>query len=182
MSSKRNEYHVDGHAKKAAILFVACKPNPASRVKIPDAMRIKGYSPNNKATDQALQMQVHHVCGPATRVKIPDAMRIKGYSPNKATDQALQMQMHCEVKKIKQRRLFLALPLLQLQPVSATAATSVLLILSTMARPAFCTIMLNLTFAPIFLTLPSPPKKTRKGSHQKKIEHQKEAKRKVVQG
>jgi hypothetical protein len=57
MTLKRGEHHVDCHAKKAAIFFVACGPNPATRLKIPDAMRLKGYSPN-EATDQALQMQV----------------------------------------------------------------------------------------------------------------------------
>ncbi len=49
MSSKRREYHVDCCAKKAAIFFLACEPNPATRVKIPDAMRIKGYSPSKAA-------------------------------------------------------------------------------------------------------------------------------------
>jgi hypothetical protein len=58
MTSKRREYHVDCCAKKAAIFFVACEPNTATRVKIPDAMRIKGYS-QSKVADQALQMQVH---------------------------------------------------------------------------------------------------------------------------
>jgi hypothetical protein len=37
--------------------FVACEQNPATRMKIPDAMRIKGYS-QSKAPNQALQMQV----------------------------------------------------------------------------------------------------------------------------
>jgi hypothetical protein len=46
MTLKRREYHVDCCAKKAAIFFVACEQNPATRVKIPDAMRIKGYSPS----------------------------------------------------------------------------------------------------------------------------------------
>jgi hypothetical protein len=58
MTSKRREYHVDCRAKKAAVFFVACEPNPATRVKIPNAMRIKGYSPS-KASNRALQMQVH---------------------------------------------------------------------------------------------------------------------------
>jgi hypothetical protein len=57
MTLKRREYHVDCGAKKAAIFFVACEQNPATRVKIPNAMRIKGYSPS-KAADQVLQMQV----------------------------------------------------------------------------------------------------------------------------
>jgi hypothetical protein len=57
MTSRRREYHVDCHAKKAAIFFVACEPNTATRVEIPDAMKIRGYS-QSKAADQALQMQV----------------------------------------------------------------------------------------------------------------------------
>jgi hypothetical protein len=65
MTSKRREYHVDCRAKKAAIFFVACEPNPATREKIPDAMRIKGYSPS-KASNQALQMQV---CCKAEKIK-----------------------------------------------------------------------------------------------------------------
>ena len=58
-SKRREEYHVDCCAKKAAIFFVACEPNPATRLKIPDAMRIKGYFPS-EAADRAQQMQVHH--------------------------------------------------------------------------------------------------------------------------
>ncbi len=57
MTSRRKEYHVDCPAKEAAIFFVACKPSTATRVKIPNAMRIRGYS-QSKATDRALQMQV----------------------------------------------------------------------------------------------------------------------------
>jgi hypothetical protein len=45
------EYHVDCRAKKAAIFFVACEPNPATRVKIPDAMRMKGYSPSKETAN-----------------------------------------------------------------------------------------------------------------------------------
>jgi hypothetical protein len=45
MTLKRREYHVDCRAKKAAIFFMACEQNPATRVKIPDAMRIKGVLP-----------------------------------------------------------------------------------------------------------------------------------------
>ncbi len=40
MTLKRREYHVDCRVKKAAIFFVACEQNPATRVKIPNAMRI----------------------------------------------------------------------------------------------------------------------------------------------
>jgi hypothetical protein len=59
MSSKRKEYHVDDHSKKAATFFVACEPNQATRVKIPDAMRAKGNT-DVEATNRTLQMQVRH--------------------------------------------------------------------------------------------------------------------------
>jgi hypothetical protein len=58
MTSRRRKYHVDCCAKKAAIFFVACEPNTATRVKIPNAMRIRGYS-QSEAANRALQMQVH---------------------------------------------------------------------------------------------------------------------------
>jgi hypothetical protein len=51
MTSKRMEYHVDCRAKKTAIFFVACEPNPATRVKIPDAMRMKGNSSSKEAAN-----------------------------------------------------------------------------------------------------------------------------------
>jgi hypothetical protein len=57
MSSKRREYHVDRRAKKAALFFEACDANPDTRVKIPNAMRIKGYSPS-EAADRSLQQEV----------------------------------------------------------------------------------------------------------------------------
>ena len=53
-SSKRREYHVDRRSKKAALFFMACDANPDTRVKIPDAMRIKRYSPS-EAADRSLQ-------------------------------------------------------------------------------------------------------------------------------
>ncbi len=56
---------MDRRSKKAALFFVACDANPDTRVKIPDAMRIKGYSPS-KAADRSLQMQV---CCKADKMK-----------------------------------------------------------------------------------------------------------------
>jgi hypothetical protein len=57
--SKRREYHVDLRAKKAATFFVACDAHSDTRVrvKIPDAMRAKGYS-DSEAADRSLQQQV----------------------------------------------------------------------------------------------------------------------------
>ena len=49
---------MDRRAKKAVLFFVACDANPDTRVKIPDAMRINGYSPSEAAADRLLQMQV----------------------------------------------------------------------------------------------------------------------------
>jgi hypothetical protein len=57
MTLRRREYHVDCRAKKAAIFFVAWEPNTATRVEIPNAMRIRGYS-QSKTADRVLQMQV----------------------------------------------------------------------------------------------------------------------------
>ena len=48
---------MDRRSKKAALFFVACDANPDTRVKIPDAIRIKGYSPR-EAANRSLQMQV----------------------------------------------------------------------------------------------------------------------------
>ena len=45
--------------QKAVLFFVACDANPDTRVKIPDAMRIKGYS-LSEAANRSLQMQVRH--------------------------------------------------------------------------------------------------------------------------
>jgi hypothetical protein len=58
MSSKRKEYKVvDARAKKAALFFLACDPNPVTRLSIPAAMRAKGYS-DAEAADQILVQQV----------------------------------------------------------------------------------------------------------------------------
>ena len=57
MSSKRKEYKVDARAKKAALFFLACDPNPVTRLSIPAAMRAKGYS-DTEAADRILVQQV----------------------------------------------------------------------------------------------------------------------------
>ena len=61
---------MDRRAKKAALFFVACDVNPDTRVKIPDAMRIKGYSPS-EAADRSLQMQVRREVDKITGEDIP---------------------------------------------------------------------------------------------------------------
>ncbi len=57
ISLKRKKYKVDDRAKKAVWFFVACQANPATKVKVTEAMRVKGYA-NSKATNLTLQQQV----------------------------------------------------------------------------------------------------------------------------
>ena len=57
MSSKRKEYKVDARAKKATLFFLACEPNPVTRLSIPMAMRAKGYT-DVEAAEQILVQQV----------------------------------------------------------------------------------------------------------------------------
>jgi hypothetical protein len=58
MFSKRKEYKVNDRAKKAALFFLECKANPATRLSIPAAMRAKGYL-DVDAMNQILIQQVH---------------------------------------------------------------------------------------------------------------------------
>ena len=51
------EHSVDARAKHEVSFFVACSGNPATTVKIPAAMRAKGYS-DTSAVDRVLKMQV----------------------------------------------------------------------------------------------------------------------------
>ncbi len=57
--NRRKEYKVEHPAEKAARFLVACKANPDTRVKVTEAMQVRGYS-DCKAADLTLQMQVHH--------------------------------------------------------------------------------------------------------------------------
>ena len=58
MSSSRKEHNVDACVKGAASFFMAYSGNPVTTLKIPAAMREKGYS-DTEAVDRALQKQVH---------------------------------------------------------------------------------------------------------------------------
>ncbi len=58
MSSKRKEYKVDDRTEKAACFFIACKADPATKVKVTEAMWVRGYS-NHEAADLTLQIQMH---------------------------------------------------------------------------------------------------------------------------
>jgi len=57
MSTKRKEYKGDASVRKAALFFLACEPNPVTRLSIPAAMRAKGYSDSEPA-DRILVQQV----------------------------------------------------------------------------------------------------------------------------
>ncbi len=58
MSLKRKEYKVDNCAEKVARFFITCKAKPATKVKVTEAMWVRGYS-DCKAANLTLQMQVH---------------------------------------------------------------------------------------------------------------------------
>ena len=55
--STRKEYGVDKRAQEAAQFYVECNKNPNTKLKIPAAMRAKGYS-DDDAADRTLQAQV----------------------------------------------------------------------------------------------------------------------------
>jgi hypothetical protein len=57
MSLKRKEYKVNDCTEKVARFVVASKANPDTRVKVTEAMQVRGYS-NCKAANLMLQMQV----------------------------------------------------------------------------------------------------------------------------
>ena len=59
MFSQGKEYKVDDRAKKAALFFLVCEANPATRLSIPAAMRAKGYS-DVDAMNRILIQQVRH--------------------------------------------------------------------------------------------------------------------------
>jgi hypothetical protein len=50
-------YKADDCTEKAARFIVSCKANPATKVKVTEAMRVRGYS-DHESTDLTLQMQV----------------------------------------------------------------------------------------------------------------------------
>jgi hypothetical protein len=62
------EYHVEGGP-----LLRGCDANPDTRVKIPDVMRINGYSPS-EAADRSLQMQVRHEADKIKGEAIPEIL------------------------------------------------------------------------------------------------------------
>ncbi len=57
---KRKEDKVDDCTEKAAHFFITCKANPATKVKVTEAMLMRGYS-DRESADLMLQMQVHHM-------------------------------------------------------------------------------------------------------------------------
>jgi hypothetical protein len=77
MSSKRREYHVDCRSKKAALFFLACEANPATRLSIPTAMRAKGYL-DVEAVDQILEQQVRR----ESQKKAPKILLVPSLRPH----------------------------------------------------------------------------------------------------
>jgi hypothetical protein len=57
MSLKRKEYKDDDHTEKAARFFVAGNANPATKVKVTEPMRVRGYS-DCESANLMMQMQV----------------------------------------------------------------------------------------------------------------------------
>jgi hypothetical protein len=108
-------------------------------------------------------------------------MRIKGYSISEAADRSLQQQVRREADKIKGE----AVP--GPSAPAAAASASALITLSTTAnvgRPALRTITVPAAVSVLpaagVAALPSPPRKTRKTSHQEQITRQNERKQKAV--
>jgi hypothetical protein len=73
MFSKRREYKVDDHAKKAAIFFQACEANHDTRLSIPAAMRAKGYSIRRTKSERCglLRRSRSHILASAKRLSPP---------------------------------------------------------------------------------------------------------------
>jgi len=150
MSSKRREYHVDHRAKKAALFFLACGKNPDTRVKIPDAMRAKGYS-DVEAANQSLQQQV---CREAEKLK-GEAIPCPPAPVAAATSSLIALSATANVGRPA------------LRTISPNPATFIVAPFVTVGGGK----------AGI---LPSPERRVRKTSHQAQIGKQNERKRKAV--
>ena len=107
-----------------------------------------------------------------TSVKIPDAMRIKGYSPSEAADRSLQQQVRREADRIKGE----AIPG---PPAPALLTTENV---GRLELQTITTILAAVSVLPAagVATLPSPPRKTRKTSHQEQIARQNKRKHRAV--
>ncbi len=117
---------------------------------------------------------------PDTRLSIPAAMRAKGYSDVEAADRILVQQVRRESQKKTPKD----------TPCPESAAALLLLALSptanvgraALARITPVLVAVSVLPAAGVAALPSPPRKTRKTSHQEQIARQNERKRRAVQG
>jgi hypothetical protein len=92
-------------------------------------------------------------------------MRVRGYSEDEAVNCKLQMQVHREVKKLK------GIASASVSAVLSAAAVMVALS-TTVTTTALATILPEDNDGSPVLSLPSPPKKTRKMSHQRQVNRQ----------
>ncbi len=137
------------------------------------------YKVDDRAKKLAVFFQAYEA-NPDTRLSIPAAMRAKGYSDVEAVDRVLVQQVRHESQKKTPKD----------TPRPEPVAASSLLALSTtenVGRAALATI----TPVPVAVfvlpaagvaALPSPPRKTRKTSHQEQIAQQNERKHRAVHG
>jgi hypothetical protein len=68
---------VDCRSKKAALFFLACEANPATRLSIPAAMRAKGYS-DVEAADRILVQQVRR----ESQKRLPKILLVPSLRPH----------------------------------------------------------------------------------------------------
>ena len=68
---------MDCRSKKAALFFLACEANPATRLSIPAAMRAKGYS-DVEAADQILVQQVRR----ESQKRLPKILLVPSLRPH----------------------------------------------------------------------------------------------------
>jgi hypothetical protein len=105
------------------------------------------------------------------QLSIPKVMRVRGHSEDKAINCTLQMQVRQEVEKLKD------IASASVPAVLSTAAAMVALS-TTVMTTALAMILLEDNDGSPDLSLPSPPKKTRKTSHQHQVNRQNKRKAK----
>ncbi len=98
-------------------------------------------------------------------------MRVRGYSEDEAVNRTLQTQVRQEFKKLKGIASASASAVL-------SAAAAMVALSTTVMTTALATISPEDNDGLPVLSLPSPPKKTRKTSHQRQVGHQNEWKAK----
>jgi hypothetical protein len=102
---------------------------------------------------------------------IPNVMRVRGYSEDKAVNHTLQMQVRQVVEKLN-----------GISPPPASAVLSAVATMAALSTTVMTTVLVMISpedndCSPV-LSLPSPPKKTRKTSHQRQVDCQNKRKAK----